>query len=85
MTSTLTIPTVTIPAPVTFPPTSVGVLTDSLGNPIPHTIVRAYAFPQPAVALDGGAAQSRGARLVGMTTSDANGNFQLFVAPPDPE
>ncbi len=85
VTSTLTIPTVTIPAPVTFPPTSAGVLTDSLGNPVPNAVVRAYAFPPPAMAIDGGVAQSRGARLLGMTTSDANGNFQLFVAPPDPE
>jgi hypothetical protein len=82
--SVVTLPTITVPLPVSFPPTT-GVLTDSFSNPLPHSIIRAYAFPPPVTTPDGGTVQSRGARLIGATTSDDNGNFQLFVAPPDSE
>lgn len=81
---TVTLPEVTIPLPTAFPP-SMGVLTDSLGNPVPNAIVSAYAFPPAATTPDGGTPVSRGARLIGQTLSDASGNFQLFVAPPDSE
>lgn len=81
----LTLATITIPLPTTFPPQQVGVLTDALGNPLANTMIRAYAFPPAALAPDGGTVQSRGARLLGATTSDESGNFQLFLAPPDPE
>ncbi len=59
-----------------------GVLVDTAGKQLPFTLVRAYAFPAP-VAVDGGAPQPRGARLIGSTVTDANGVFQLYVLPPE--
>ncbi len=80
----LTLPQITIPLPTAFPPTT-GVLTDFRGNPLPFAVARAYAFPPPVTTPDGGTTTSRGARLIGQTVTDAAGNFQLFVAPPDTE
>ena len=82
----VTLPAMVMPLPTPYPPTgSPGVLTDSSGSAIPNALVRAYAFPPPLPPLvDGGTPLSRGARLIGMTTTDESGNFQLFVVPPDP-
>ncbi len=79
---TLGISDVVIPEPSRFTQAASGVLTDSVGNPIVHAVVRAYAFPQLATGVDGGAPQTRGARLLGMTVTDDSAQFQLFVVPP---
>jgi hypothetical protein len=81
----------TLPKAIVIPPPgdpsttrSGGQLADAVGNPLTRTIVRAYGFPPAGPTVDGGAPSSRGARLVGMTTSDDTGRFELYVAPPDP-
>jgi hypothetical protein len=79
---TLNVSDVVIPEPSRYTQTAAGVLTDSVGNPIVHAIVRAYAFPPSATGVDGGAPQTRGARLLGMTVTDESAKFQLFVVPP---
>jgi hypothetical protein len=81
--SVLDLPPIVIPVPVAYPGRLAGVLTDSVGNALKQTVIRAYAFPALTAAADGGAPQSRGARQIGVTTTDAVGAFQLFVAPPD--
>jgi hypothetical protein len=73
---------VVIPEPSRYTQAAAGVLTDSIGNPIVHAVVRAYAFPPLGTGIDGGAPQTRGARLLGMTVTDDNAKFQLFVVPP---
>ena len=73
---------VVIPEPSRFTQAATGVLTDSVGNPIVHAVVRAYAFPPLGSGPDGGTPQTRGARLLGMTVTDDNASFQLFVVPP---
>jgi hypothetical protein len=80
--STLTLPSVVIPLPSLYG-AAPQVLTDSNGNALPQAVVRAYAFPQLSLQPDGGAPLTRAARLIGVTTTDENGAFQLFVAPPD--
>jgi hypothetical protein len=85
--TTLKLPTLTMPLPSTYPPTApgaAGTLTDSHGIVLPHAIIRAYAFPTLVTPPDGGTPTTRAARLIGMTTSDSSGNFQLFTVPPDP-
>jgi hypothetical protein len=79
---TLNVADVVIPEPSRFTQAASGVLTDSVGNPIVHAVVRAYAFPPFAAGVDGGAPQTRGARLLGMTVTDDSAQFQLFVVPP---
>jgi len=78
----LTLGTIPMPEPSRYTQAAAGVLTDSVGNPIVHAVVRAYAFPPLSAGLDGGAAQTRGARLLGMTVTDDSAKFQLFVVPP---
>jgi hypothetical protein len=81
--STVTLPTVMIPLPSLYQQGAPSqVLTDSFGNALPLAVVSAYAFPALVSQADGGAPLSRAARLLGVTTTDANGAFQLFVAPP---
>ncbi len=92
--SVMTLPTIVVPLPTPYDQKTYQqtfssqafprILTDSVGNALPNTIVRAYVFPAPVLAADGGIAQTRAARLVGMTTTDEVGAFQLFVAPLDP-
>ena len=79
---TLSLADVVIPEPSRYTQAAAGVLTDSVGNPIVHGVVRAYAFPPIAAGVDGGAQQTRGARLLGMTVTDDGASFQLFVVPP---
>jgi hypothetical protein len=79
---TLNVADIVIPEPSRFTQAASGVLTDSVGNPIVHAVVRAYAFPPLAVGVDGGTPQTRGARLLGMTVTDDSAQFQLFVVPP---
>jgi len=79
---TLNVADVVIPEPSRYTQAASGVLTDSLGNPIVHAVVRAYAFPPVAAGPDGGTPQTRGARLLGMTVTDESAKFQLFVVPP---
>ncbi len=82
----------TLPKVVSIPPPgdpattrSGGQLADSAGNPLTRTVVRAYGFPPAGPPLtDGGPPSSRGARLLGITTSDDEGQFELYIAPPDP-
>jgi hypothetical protein len=82
---TLTLPNVVIPLPTPYPTSGApGLLTDSTGVPLPHAVVRAYAFPTLTAPPDGGTPASRGARLIGLTITDDTGAFQLFTAPPDP-
>jgi len=79
----VTLPTVMIPLPSLYQQGAPSqVLTDSFGNALPLAVVSAYAFPALVSQADGGAPLSRAARLLGVTTTDANGAFQLFVAPP---
>ena len=73
---------IVIPEPSRYTQAASGVLTDSVGNPIVHAVVRAYAFPPLGTGPDGGAPQTRGARLLGMTVTDDSASFQLFVVPP---
>jgi hypothetical protein len=79
---TLSVADVVIPEPSRYTQAGSGVLTDSVGNPIVHAVVRAYAFPPLASGLDGGSPPTRGARLVGLTVTDDSAAFQLFVVPP---
>jgi hypothetical protein len=73
---------VVVPLPAPFVRSvAVGAITDVSGNLLPHTTIRAYAFP-PGGQPDAGASATRGARLIGSTVTDAQGFFQLFVAPP---
>jgi len=81
----------TLPKPLVVPPPgdpstarTGGQLVDPAGNPLAHTVVRAYGFPPPGPPVDGGTTGSRGARLAGMTTTDDTGLFELYLAPPDP-
>jgi hypothetical protein len=46
-------------------------------------VLRAYAFPALGAIVDGGPPGTRAARLIGMTTTNANALFQLFLAPPE--
>ncbi len=80
---TLSLPDVVVPAPSRFTQKPMGELTDNVGNPISHAVVRAYAFPPLTQGPDGGAPVTRGARLVGMTFTDESAFFQLFLAPPE--
>lgn len=79
---TLVVGDVAIPEPSRYTQATSGVLTDSVGNPIVHAVVRAYAFPPLGAGPDGGTPQTRGARLLGMTVTDDSARFQLFVVPP---
>jgi hypothetical protein len=79
----LTIPDVVVPLPTPFVQSATtGVLTDSLGNPLPGALIRAYAFPASNPTPDGGAPLPHAARQVGATVTDATGLFQLFVTEP---
>jgi hypothetical protein len=73
---------VVVPEPSRYTQAASAVLTDSVGNPIVHAVVRAYAFPSLGAGPDGGTPQTRGARLLGMTVTDDSARFQLFVVPP---
>jgi hypothetical protein len=79
----LTLGDVVVPLPSRYTQAPTGELADFLGNPIIHAVVRAYAFPQVSTSADGGTSGTRAARLIGLTTTDASGYFQLFLAPPE--
>ncbi len=80
---TLTVGDVVVPVPSRYTQAPTGELVDFRGVPITHGVVRAYAFPKPVPTPDGGPPATRAARLIGLTTTDDSGYFQLFLAPPE--